>query len=220
MDLSRGIKPRPAMKPPKRVRTADQLFRICTHRRDRYRDPAFEVKLCAACRTQQVVYKSSRSKRRGARCIGDRVGVLPNGSMHPDVPASTFWWCSSPVACAQQAVHRYCLNLRPSGAECPHTRNPVGHVQGWPVPALSRQEEGQYDPHRVDWMDHLLGSTSSRRGSRGFFLQLKQITDSESLFTALQSLTGTFFSPGSPWRARAVRASWYPYGHQRRKGVN
>ena len=90
MDLSRGIKPRPAMKPPKRVRTADQLFRICTHRRDRYRDPAFEVKLCAACRTQQVVCKSSRSKRRGARCIGDRVGVLPNGSMHPDVPASTF----------------------------------------------------------------------------------------------------------------------------------
>ena len=100
----------------------------------------FEVKLCAACRTQQVVCKSSRSKRRGARCIGDRVGVLPNGSMHPDVPASTFWWCSSPVACAQQAVHRYCLNLRPSGAECPHTRKPVGHVQGWPVPALSRQE--------------------------------------------------------------------------------
>ena len=112
-----------------------------------------------------------------------------------------------------QAVHRYCLNLRPSGAECPHTRNPVGHVQGWPVPALSRQEEGQYDPHRVDWMDHLLGSTSSRRGSRGFFLQLKQITDSESLFTALQSLTGTFFSPGSPWRARAVRAS----GHENRR---
>ena len=114
------------------------------------------------------------------------------------------------VACAQQPVHRYCLNLRPSGAECPHTRKSVGHVQGWPVPALSRQEEGQYDPHRVDWMDHLLGSTSSRRGSRGFFLQLKQITDSESLFTALQSLTGTFFSPGSPWRARAVRASKYP----------
>ena len=84
----------------------------------------------------------------------------------------------------------------------------MGHVQGWPVPALSRQEEGQYDPHRVDWMDHLLGSTSSRRGSRGFFLQLKQITDSESLFTALQSLTGTFFSPGSPWRARAVRAPY------------
>ena len=55
-------------------------------------------------------------------------------------------------------------------------------------------------------MDHLLGSTSSRRGSRGFFLQLKQITDSESLFTALQSLTGTFYSTGSPWRARAVRA--------------
>ena len=54
----------------------------------------------------------------------------------------------------------------------------------------------------------ILGSTSSRRGSRGFFLQLKQITDSESLYTALQSLTGTFFSPGSPWRARAVRASW------------
>ena len=111
---------------------------------------------------------------------------------------------------AQQAVHRYCLNLRPSGAECPHTRKPVGHVQGWPVPALSRQEEGQYDPHRVDWMDHLLGSTSSRRGSRGFFLQLKQITDSESLFTALQSLIGTFFSPGSPWRARAVRAPRSP----------
>ena len=111
------------------------------------------------------------------------------------------------MACAQQAVHRYCLNLRPSGAECPHTRKAVGHVQGWPVPALSRQEEGQYDPHRVDWMDHLLGSTSSRRGSRGFFLQLKQITDSESLFMALQSLTGTFFSPGSPWRARAIRAS-------------
>ena len=64
------------------------------------------------------------------------------------------------------------------------------------MPALSRQEEGQYDPHRVDWMDHLLGSTSSRRGSRGFFLQLKQITDSESLFTALQSLTGTFFFSG------------------------
>ena len=84
------------------------------------------------------------------------------------------------------------------------------------MPALSRQEEGQYDPHRVDWMDHLLGSTSSRRGSRGFFLQLnleKQITDSESLFTALQSLTGTFFSPGSPWRARAVRASWWTVGH-------
>ena len=64
--------------------------------------------------------------------------------------------------------------------------------------ALSRQEEGQYDPHRVDWMDHLLGSTSSRRGSRGFFLQLKQITDSESLFTALQSLTGTFFLRARP----------------------
>ena len=55
-------------------------------------------------------------------------------------PHRLFWWCSSPVACAQQAVHRYCLNLRPSGAECPHTRNTVGHVQGWPVPALSRQE--------------------------------------------------------------------------------
>ena len=70
-----------------------------------------------------------------------------------------------------QAVHRYCLNLRPSGAECPHTRKPVGHVQGWPVRALSRQEYGQYDPHRVDWMDHLLGSTSSRRGRcrAGFF---------------------------------------------------
>ena len=119
-----------------------------------------------------------------------------------------------------QAVHRYCLNLRPSGAECPHTRNPVGHVQGWPVPALSRQEEGQYDPHRVDWMDHLLGSTSSRRGSRGFFLQLKQITDSESLFTALQSLTGTFFSPGSPWRARAVRAPQSPTGDPGTEGVN
>ena len=52
----------------------------------------FEVKLCAACRTQQVVLKSSRSKRRGSRCIGDRVGVLPNGSMHPDVPASTCGW--------------------------------------------------------------------------------------------------------------------------------
>ena len=128
------------LKPPKRERTAYQLSPKFLHRRDRDRDPAFEVKLCAACRTQQVVCKSSRSKRRGARCIGDRVGVLPNGSMHPDVPASTFWWCSSPVACAQQAVHRYCLNLRPSGAECPHTRNPVGHVQGWPVPALSRQE--------------------------------------------------------------------------------
>ena len=124
----------------KRVRTADQLSRGCTHRRDRYRDPALEVKLCAACRIQQVVCKSSRSKRRGARCTGDRVGVLSNGSMHQDVPASTFGWCSSPVACAQQAVHRYCLNLRPSGAGCPHTRNPVGHVQGWPVPALSRQE--------------------------------------------------------------------------------
>ena len=211
MDLSRGIKPRPAMKPPKRVRTADQLFRICTHRRDRYRDPAFEVKLCAACRTQQVVYKSSRSKRRGARCIGDRVGVLPNGSMHPDVPASTFvvvkltgglrTTSSPPVLPESQAVRRgvppYC------------TRKSVGHVQGWPVPALSRQEEGQYDPHRVDWMDHLLGSTSSRRGSRGFFLQLKQITDSESLFTALQSLTGTFFSPGSPWRAREARSPTY-----------
>ena len=24
------------------------------------------------------------------------------------------------VACAQQAVHRYCLNLRPSGAKWPH----------------------------------------------------------------------------------------------------
>ena len=116
-------------------------------------------------------------------CIN--ICIMQNGSMHPDVPASTFWWCSSPVACAQQAVHRYCLNLRPSGAECPHTRNPVGHVQGWPVPALSRQEEGQYDPHRVDWMDHLLGSTSSRRGSRGFFLQLRQITDSEIAYSQL-----------------------------------
>ena len=28
----------------------------------------FEVKLCAACRIQQVVCKSSRSKRRGGRC--------------------------------------------------------------------------------------------------------------------------------------------------------
>ena len=37
----------------------------------------FEVKLCAACRTQQVVCKSSRSIRRGARCIGDRVPVIP-----------------------------------------------------------------------------------------------------------------------------------------------
>ena len=44
-------------------------------------------------------------------------------------PHRRLWWCISPVACAQQAVHRYCLNLRPSGAECPHTRNPVGHVQ-------------------------------------------------------------------------------------------
>ena len=45
------------------------------------------------------------------------------------------------------------------------------------MPALSRQEyKGNIDPHRVDWMDHLLGSTSSRRRSRGFFLQLKQIT--------------------------------------------
>ena len=43
----------------------------------------FKVKLCAAyagSRTQQVVCKSSRSKRRGLRCIDDRVGVLPNGS--------------------------------------------------------------------------------------------------------------------------------------------
>ena len=135
-----------------------------------------EVKLCAACRIQQVVCKSSRSKRRGARCIGDRVGVLPNGSMHPDVPASTIDFLVVQLTGGlrtTRAVHRYCLNLRPSGAECPHTRNPVGHVQGWPVPALSRQEEGQYDPHRVDWMDHLLGSTSSRRGSHGFFLARK-----------------------------------------------
>ena len=195
------------MKPPKRVQTAYQLSRGCTHRRDRYRDPAFEVKLCAACRTQQVVCKSSRSKRRGARCIGDRVGVLPNGSMHPDVPASTFVVVKLTGGLrTTQAVHRYCLNLRPSGAECPHTRNPVGHVQGWPVPALSRQEEGQYDPHRVDWVDHLLGGTSSRRGRVADFLLFTQTTDSESSLTALQALTGTFFSPGSPWRARAVRA--------------
>ena len=92
MDLSRGIKPRPAMKPPKRVRTADQLFRICTHRRDRYLGTQLLRSSFAlhAGPNRQVVCKSSRSKRRGARCIGDRVGVLPNGSMHPDVPASTF----------------------------------------------------------------------------------------------------------------------------------
>ena len=78
------------------------------------------------------------------------------------------------------------------------------------MPALSRQEEGQYDPHRVDWMDHLLGSTSSRRGSRGFFLQLKQITDSESLFTALQSLTEPFFLTYVPWRAREARIPYTP----------
>ena len=49
-------------------------------------------------------------------------------------------------------------------------------------------------------MEHLLGSTSSRRGSRGFFLQLvlKQITDSESLFTALQSRQLTFFLRARP----------------------
>ena len=129
MDLSRGIKPRPAMKPPKRVRTADQLSRGCTHRRDRHRDPAFEVKLCAACRTQQVVYKSSRSKRRGARCIGDRVGVLPNGSMHPDVPASTFvvvkltgglrTTSSPPVLPESQAVRRGVPPYSETRGTCP-----------------------------------------------------------------------------------------------------
>ena len=197
------------MKPPRHVRTADNSREVGRFDDIDIVSHFLEVKLCAVCRTQQVVCKSSSSKRRGARCIGDRVGILPNGSMHPDVPASTCGWCLVKLTSGLRTtttVHRYCLNLRPSGAECPHTRKSVGHVQGWPVPALSRQEEGQYDPHRVDWMDHLLGSTSSRRGSRGFFLQLKQITDSESLFTALQSLTGTFFSPGSPWRARAVRA--------------
>ena len=104
-------------------------FRICTHRRDRYRDPAFEVKLCAACRTQQVVYKSSRSKRRGARCIGDRVGVLPNGSMHPDVPASTFvvvqltgglrTTSSPPVLPESQAVRRGVPPYSESRRTCP-----------------------------------------------------------------------------------------------------
>ncbi len=63
-----------------------------------------------------MVYKSSRSKRRGARCIGDRVGVLPNGSMHPYVPASTFvvvkltgglrTTSSPPVLPESQAVRR------------------------------------------------------------------------------------------------------------------
>ena len=62
--------------------------------------------------------------------------------------------------------------------------------------ALSRQEEGQYDPHRVDWMDHLLGSTSSRRGSRGFFLQLKQMTDSESFIYGSTIAKWHVFSPG------------------------
>ena len=54
------------------------------------------------------------------------------------------------------------------------------------------------------WTTSSAALHSSRRGSRGFFLQLKQITDSESLFTALQSLTGTFFSPGSPWLASTL----------------
>ena len=76
--------------------------------------------------------------------------------------------------------------------------------------ALSRQEEGQYDPHRVDWVDHLLGGTSSRRGRVADFLLFTQTTDSESSLTALQALTGTFFAPGSPWRARAVRARLKP----------
>ena len=89
----------------------------------------FEVKLCAACRTQQVVCKSSRSKRRGARCIGDRVGVLPNGSMHPDVPASTFvvvkltgglrTTSSPPVLPESQAVRRGMPPYSESRGTCP-----------------------------------------------------------------------------------------------------
>ena len=38
----------------------------------------FEVKLCAACGTPQVVFKSSTSERRGAACIGDSLRVQPN----------------------------------------------------------------------------------------------------------------------------------------------
>ena len=89
----------------------------------------FEVKLCAACRTQQVVCKSSRSKRRGARCIGDRVGVLPNGSMHPDVPASTFvvvkltgglrTTSSPPVLPESQAVRRGVPPYSETRGTCP-----------------------------------------------------------------------------------------------------
>ena len=89
----------------------------------------FEVKLCAACRTQQVVFKSSRSKRRGSRCIGDRVGVLPNGSMHPDVPASTFvvvkltgglrTTSSPPVLPESQAVRRGVPPYSETRGTCP-----------------------------------------------------------------------------------------------------
>ncbi len=42
----------------------------------------FEVKLCAACGTPQVVFKSLMSERRGEMCIGDSMWVQPNGSIH------------------------------------------------------------------------------------------------------------------------------------------
>ena len=118
---------------------------------------------------------------------------------------------SPPVLPESQAVGRGV----PPYSEC---RQTCPSKDGLCRPSADRNK-GQYDPHRVDWMDHLLGSTSSRRGSRGFFLQLKPITDSESLFTALQSLSGTFFSPGSPWRARAVRAPQSPTGDPGTEGV-
>ena len=60
---------------------------------------------------------------------------------------------------------------------------------------------------RVDWMDHLLGGTSSwPRPSRGFFACHTKYRFRKLIHSATIA-NWHFFSPGSPWRARAVRAS-------------
>ena len=134
-----------------------------------------------------------RTYCRTDRCIKTSPHRLYGGEAHHSGLRTT---TSPPVLPESQAVGRGVPPYSEYRRTCP--RMACAGPQPTGIRAI-------YDPHRVDWMDHLLGSTSSRRGSRGFFFQLKQITDSESLFTALQSLSGTFFSPGSPWRARAVR---------------
>ena len=140
--------------------------------------------------------------------------VQPNGSMHSDTPVSACGWCSLTRLAHNALSSRHSLSLWPARAECgapmfgiPSDMSKDGACRPSAVKNKGHLASTVWTGWTTSWAALPAAAAESRIFCSSHFTQ---ITDSESLFMALQALTGKCFAPGSPWRARAVRASTDP----------